>query len=293
MPKPLVKPMSLADELETFFSETDAVVIEHPLSFKAKLGIGEKAYASLRLRENMTTFSEAIGIGAAASGIAASGTVATTFFGGAGSGWLASIGLGTVAATPVGWVIAAGVIAGGAYIGVSKILEAPKDAGVVVVPKYINTPLDVIAVALIEMMLPVSLKIAAADGEICEAERNAIINHFTSEWGYSRGMVEALVTQYAGEVKQVTYSRLMESLTAYCAESPDCDKESIIGGFLVHLREIVEADGVLHEQELADLRYIRDHLINDAKKMGAGKAALNTIKGAAGQLSQSAAGAFV
>ena len=98
-------------------------------------------------------------VGATASTVAASSAVASTFF--ASSGFMAStlsaIGLGATAVTPVGWVIAAGVISGGAYVGVSRMFEKSKDSGLVVVPKYINTPLDVIAVALIELMLPVSL----------------------------------------------------------------------------------------------------------------------------------------
>lgn len=78
----------------------------------------------------------------------------------------------------MGWVIAAGVLSGGAYVGVTRLLERSKDNGLIIVPKYINTPLDVIAVALIELMLPVSLKIANAGGGIQQSELTAIRNFF-------------------------------------------------------------------------------------------------------------------
>ena len=62
--------MSLNDELNDFFAQEKEQIIDQPILFKEKLGIGEKAYAFLRYRENLATFSEAIGIGATASGIA-------------------------------------------------------------------------------------------------------------------------------------------------------------------------------------------------------------------------------
>ena len=91
--------MSLNDELNDFFAKEEEQIIDQPILFKEKLGIGEKAYAFLRYRENLTTFSEAIGIGAAASGIASSSMVASTFFAPASSGFIASA-LSTVGLAP-------------------------------------------------------------------------------------------------------------------------------------------------------------------------------------------------
>jgi hypothetical protein len=79
-----------------------------------------------------------------------------------------------------------------------------------VVPKYINTPLDVIAVALIELMLPVSLKIAKADGELHQSELVAIHNFFAEEWGYSSGFVTRLIEEYREQLDDVSYSRLAQ-----------------------------------------------------------------------------------
>jgi hypothetical protein len=63
--------MSLANDLDDFFAQNEEVIVNEPLKFKAKLGIGERAYGLLRAREHMTTFSEAIGVGATGSAIAA------------------------------------------------------------------------------------------------------------------------------------------------------------------------------------------------------------------------------
>ena len=292
--------MSLAEDLDEFFADSDEVIVQEPLKFKAQLGIGEKAYGLLRAREKMGTFSQAIGIGAGASTIAGSSVVASTFF--ASSGFMASalstIGLGATAVTPVGWVIAAGVLSGGAYVGVTRLLERSKDNGLIIVPKYINTPLDVIAVALIELMLPVSLKIANAGGGIQQSELTAIRNFFSDEWGYSPGFVDRLIEEYQDQIDAVSYSNLAESLGNYCAESKDCDREAIMAGFLAHLRTVVEADGIVDDEEKAQLDQLTKLLIMESEKTGgnrtitaalvAASRGLNESKQAAAQMASAA-----
>lgn len=277
--------MSLSDELEDFFSESKETIVKEPLKFKAKLGIGEKAYSLLRSREKLTTFNESIGIGTAASGIAASGVVANTFF--TSSGFLSLVGLGT-AATPIGWVIAAGVITGGAYMGISHIFERSKDTGLIVVPKFINTPLDIIAASLIELMLPVSLKMANAGGGLKDAELRTIQNFFVDEWGYCPGFVAKLIDEYRCQTNAVSYSKLAKSLGSYCADSPDCDKEVIMAGFVAHLREIIEADGRIHEDERVEIDYLTSLLIVQSEKNGGSSSVSEAIKRASQGLSSTA-----
>ena len=62
--------MSLESDLEKLFSDEDEAIIHEPLRFKAKLGIGERAFALIRARDHLTTFTEALGFGATASAAA-------------------------------------------------------------------------------------------------------------------------------------------------------------------------------------------------------------------------------
>ena len=231
----------------------------------------------------MSTFSEAIGVGATASTIAASSAVASTFF--ASSGFMAStlsaLGLGAAAVTPIGWVIAAGVVTGGAYLGVSHLFERSKDTGLIVVPKYINSPLDVIAAALAEMMLPVSLKMAHAGSGMTNSERKAIEAYFTDSWGYSSGFISRLVDEYSHQLDNVSYEQLAKSLGDYCADSKDCDKETIMTGFVTHLREVIEADGVIEPEEQEQIDYLTGLLISEAEKAGAGSMVTDALSKAA------------
>ena len=281
--------MSLANDLDDFFAQNEEVIVTEPLKFKVKLGIGERAYGLLRAREHMTTFSEAIGVGATGSVLASSGAVAGTFF--ASSGFMAStlsvIGLGATAVTPVGWVIAAGILSGGAYVGISRLFETSKDNGLIVIPKYINTPLDIISVALIELMLPVSLKMANAGGRMRTSELAAIQRFFSDEWGYNPGFVSRLIDEYRTQTDSVSYSKLAGSLGTYCAESKDCDKEAIMTGFIKHLREVIEADGVIDEKEVEELNYLTGLLISESKKTGGSSSVTNALNAASECLSQS------
>ena len=271
--------MSLASEMEAYFEATSAPILRDSLAFKAKLGIGEKAYAALRKRENLTTISEAVGVGTLASSAAASGVVATTFFSASSSVFgsaLSAIGLGAAATTPVGWVVAAGVLAGGGYFGVSRILERPKDTGLIVIPKYINTPLDTIAVALVELVLPLSLKVADVGG--CgPSERAVIVRHFANEWGYDEGFISNLAATYDQELSTVKIARLVQALIQYVKESPDCDQEIVLNDFMRLLRDVIEADGIIEEKELLMMQYLTDLISVEARSEGISAAVIKSV----------------
>ena len=261
--------MTLADELDEFFSDEKEVLVVDPLRFKAQLGIGEKAYGSLRTRENLRTFVEALAVGGVASGAASSSVVAGTFFANTGfvATALSSIGLGAAAVTPIGWVIASGIVFGGAYAAASKLLERNKTTGLVVVPKYINTPLDVLAAGLVELMLPVSVKIAIADGAMCDRERDSITAYFVDKWGYNEWFIARKIADYERGSGEISYEPIAKSFKKYCDESKDCDRRTIVSDFLSHLEDVVYADGVLNDQETAELEFLRN-LLKDSIDFG-------------------------
>ena len=265
--------MSLESDLEELFADENERIVNEPLKFKARLGIGERAYKLLRAREQLRTFSEALGVGGTAAYVAGSTLVAGTFFAKKGmvAAALSAVGLGAAAATPIGWVLAAGVVSGVAYIGVSRFFETSKGEHLVVVPKYINTPLDVIALALIELMLPVSLKIAKASGQISDAGRRAILEFYSHEWGYSRAFIARLIEEYEGNLEKVSFARLAQSLNEYCAANTDCERDTIVDDLILHWREVIEAGGVIHEQELRQLEYLSGILVAPARKSVAGR----------------------
>ena len=224
--------------------EPDAILADS-WRFKESLGIGEETYQFLKQASNLERFLGVAGATAGGALIASSAIVAETFF--PSTGLLAALGLGATAATPIGWVLAAGALTGGAYYGLSRLIDAMRDKGTIRIPKYINTPLDVIADQLLGLMLPLSIWIALSDDkEISDEERNSISSYYADNWGYEQVFVEraiaGLVKKFDTEASTMTAKGLAESLSDYCAGNRDCNKNHIMKFLVDHLNDLVEVE---------------------------------------------------
>jgi hypothetical protein len=160
------------DQDQTDWFEGIETIVAAPLSFKAKLAIGEDAYTALKVKNTVVQAWDVAGVATTAAVVAKSSVVASTFF--APTGFLAAIGIGT-AVTPIGWVIAAGVVTGGAWYGITRHLKKASASRVTVIPNFINTPLDVLALGLFDLLVPLALKVAAVEGSADESKRQRIL----------------------------------------------------------------------------------------------------------------------
>lgn len=221
-------------------------IISDPLRFKAKLAIGEDAYASIRMKNAAFEFWDAAGAAGSAVALAKSATVASTFF--APPGILAIFGMGT-AVTPIGWVIVAGAVAGGGWIGITRYLKQMTGSRVTAIPDFINTPMDVLALGLFDLMTPLALKVASIDGDIDASEKETINSYFVKQWGYGADFVREGMSFTECRLSDFSVKGLALSLAEFQKQNKDCNFKAMsreIGGFL---REIIEADGRIDERE--------------------------------------------
>lgn len=228
-----------------WFEGIDAVITE-PLKFKAKLAIGEDAYTSLRLKNAAAEAWGTLSMAGTAATAASSSVVATSFF--APSGMLAAIGVGT-AATPIGWVIAAGVITGGAWFGITQYVKEASVSRVTVIPDFINTPMDVLALGLFDFLAPLAMKAAIIDGHIDKSEKEVIMDNFVKEWGYDQSFVEKGIAYTESKLPEFSVKELAKNLAEYKKNNPDCNYESMSHEILTFLRSVIEADGIIDERE--------------------------------------------
>lgn len=150
------------------------VVVADPLKFKSKLRIGEDAYVVLRAAKGVRDLWDAGGVAAGGAAVAGAPIVANAFFGG---GLLAALGIGA-AVTPIGWVVAAAAVSGGAYYGVSRLARRHHGKFVDTIPRFINTPLNSLGMDLLDLVGALALRVAAIDGTVAPQERDAICRHF-------------------------------------------------------------------------------------------------------------------
>ncbi len=225
--------------------------------FREKLGIGEDAYKVLRLRKKLSIVLGVAGAGAAGVLVASSSAVATTFF--PKSGFLATFGLGAPAETPLGWVVAAAALAGGAYLGAKKLSDKLEGALMHKFPKQLNKGPDELARELLKQMLPLSLKFAKiGDDQITTSEGKAICDYYAEEWGYTRAFVEEAMKKAGKSTLNKRYKALGESLVGFCNDNEDCNRDAIVGSFRKHLKDIIqeEENSDRREEKMIALEYL-------------------------------------
>lgn len=278
---------SSADAETTFDDAGLERVVADPLRFKQQLRIGEDAFKLLRAKKQLYTLYETAGAAGTGAAIAGSSAVAGTFF--APTGLTAMLGLAT-AATPVGWIVAAAVVAGGGYYGASRWFSDKTGAFVDTIPKYINTPIDVLGAALIDLLGSLALRVAAIDGRIDPTERECILDHFVQDWGFDATYAARALDSLAPHADATRVKALAYDLAQFEAANPDCNAPAMQAELMRFLRELVAADGVLDEREELALDAI-ERVLGDQNKLTLSKAGegLADISRAAGSVAVEAA----
>ena len=236
-----------------FYSLEIDSLINDERAFKVQLGIGDDVYLSSRMWKFLREQMETCGAMATGGAIAASPGVATIFF---PAGILGLIGLGA-AHTPVGWVIGAAVVSGVIWkFGKSKIDSAFSDR-IEVIPEWLNTPLEVLALGLFDLLAPLALRVAAVDGEIHEKERKRINEYFVKSWGYDPTFVELGVRCVEDDFSNFRITELSKTLKEFAKTNPDCNYKLLATKITDFLHELIEADGRVQESEELALQEVK------------------------------------
>jgi len=223
-------------------------VVEDSTKFKLKLGIGEDAYTSLKLAKTLQSLWDIKGAAGAGAVAAASPAVVSTFFAST-AGPLSFLGIGAAAATPVGWVMGAAILSGGAYYGAMRVLGKFNSSRVETIPKFINTPIDLLGATILDMMAGLSLKVSSLAHNIEDVERSAIAEYFVEEWGLSVEYVEAALPIIEVSIQDKKLKDMASSLAEFQLENPDCNPNAMRKDIKAFLEEIAFADGDYNEVE--------------------------------------------
>lgn len=226
-------------------------VVAEPLRFKAKLAIGEEAYTSLRVVNRMRELWDVLGAAGTGAAVAKSSLVATSFF--APSGLLGALGIGT-AATPIGWVAFAALASGGACYGLYRSLGHSKGSRVIEIPRFLNTPLDALGLALFDLIAPLALGLARVDGQIDPEEQAHLKIHLVEDWGLDRNFVDKALQVIEPGLHELRVEAMAKELAGFLHANPDCKHQVIAADLSGFLREMLASAGALtlaEEQTLA------------------------------------------
>lgn len=245
-------------EISNMFSETQSV-IDDEFKFKAKLGIGDEHFQYLNNAKNLIGFSESI-----AGGIGVGGVTAVAWYSTLGVGSKLLLGVG-IASSPVGWFIGAATVGAAGIYGLKKFHEKTMGKAenelVTKVPKFLNTPLDLLGLSLANIILPPSIKIACSDGNFCESEKKKISDYFVKQWGFNSEFIGKLIQTQETTLDQFSYKEYAETLKQVCENTSEFKFDNLIDEILPLLNEIMIADGTVHHAEEQELAILKSHLI--------------------------------
>ena len=214
-------------------------VVQQDIQFKGQLEIGDEVYHLLRYGRAVDYVANFSVAGTAGSAVAASSVVAGTFF--PAGGILGLIGLGT-AVTPIGWIIAAGVLSGSVWVASKKLLERSVPGPTKAVPDWLNSPLDFVATGMFDTMGPLALKIANADREIDDREMETISTQwFVRTWGYHPEFVRAGLRYYVDCIDEFDGGYIAQRLVDFLKDldkKGDCNAAKVLEKITRFLREL-------------------------------------------------------
>lgn len=241
--------MDIASELDQFNFECFTVVQDAD-KFRQKLDIGAEAFKKLTTAEKAGEALLALSATGAGSGVLFAGWYASL-------GMLAKVGLAVgLVATPYGPMAIGGSLAAMVLLLVRKFYKSIKKDVVVEVPKFINSPIDVLGVSICSLIYPVVLKIAHADNSVDEPELDVIKKYFVEQWGISAPYVDQLHHEVKSKAAGYTYKQLRAEISQV-EKTGDVKAETLAQEIVAIAEDVMRADGRVHESESAELGRLR------------------------------------
>lgn len=278
----------LQDRLHAL-GEVECVVRDHN-QFKLKLGLGEEAYASLRITRHLQELWDVGGAAAAGAG------VAKTLL--AASGPLAAFGL--AASTPVGWLFGAALVSGSTYYGVMRMIKGAHRNRVDVIPKFINSPIDLLGATLFDQMGGLAIKVGSLTGAISPGKEAFLIERAYRQWGINPDYARLALPLIQQSVSNLRLKAMTQELVRFQIDNPDCNPQAMRADLYDFIQAVAQAEGEIGEVEelaLEAIDSVIDRELSARVRLGrsaegmvntVGAVATGTVRSSLGRLSNQA-----
>jgi len=240
------------ERLKDFFDEMDSEkIVEIPERFKIKLELDERSYKYLSSAKNLKEFVEVIttsGAGALSGG-AYYWATATAF-----SRFLLVFGIGS------GWWVPVAVGGGVAFAGICLIKYCFYRADKLTmdhIPKFINTPLDILGASLADVLVYPAVKISICDGHFSKSEYDFIVNSLYEEWGINKEYCVKVVKAALDSIYEYSYQATFDLISGVCGQNKELNRTKICTDVCRLVEGLVYADGEFTIDEHAELIEMR------------------------------------
>jgi len=250
----------IVDEMNRIIHETfknSKMILRNDLLFKNAMGFSEAQYTMLKKADLLPDLMASVVTGTL-GGMAAQ------------SAWLGALGLWgkvlfalSLSSTPIGWIIGGAGLGAVLGLGMShigkKINRKIRKKTMIEIPKYINTPLDMIAFSWLSLVIAVAIKLGYADGKFSDEERKKLRDILIHKYGYDENFVNSAIIQTESRINEFSFSELKSNFNKIL-KMLDKDKEAIqtVKKNLLNLmQDIIMADNIITDGEKAMLRQLR------------------------------------
>lgn len=255
--------MDILEKMKGSFSsdESKIKIVENELQFKVKLNIGDEAFGYLKNAKNIQHTIEVLMGGGMAAG--------ATYLGWAGSiGVLGQVGLALgLVATPIGLIALAGGLGTAAMFGMKKLGDGAESKAFTKIPNFINTPLDILAINIFQVLVPVAVKIALSDGLFDKSERDCITKSLQKDWGFSDEFISLEIAKVIENIDDFEFRVLRSYIDDVFKDSADIDVSYLKQEVIQLAWEIVNADGHIDEKELLTFECLKLALLGNKENV--------------------------
>jgi uncharacterized tellurite resistance protein B-like protein len=145
---------------------------------------------------------------------------------------------------------------------VLRAYGAYKETLVETAPRFINTPIDLLGAALVDMMGAIALRVALADGAICDRERQHIRDYFAETWGIDSLYAAQALAVLESNLAKATFEEQVATFAGFVRANPDCSVRALNERVEQLLTDLAEADGTVTIAERAAIRRVGAMLSN-------------------------------
>jgi hypothetical protein len=249
------------DNLKDFFDDIETEkIVEIPERFKIKLGLDERSYKYLNSAKNLKEFLEVL-LAGSAGGLSGYlyGLNGITFF----KSLLVVIGYTTKFSLLVGTVSAGGGVFLAGILIVKYLYNKADSLAMDRIPKFINTPIDILGASVLDILLYPAVKISLADGHFSYSEVRFIVDNIYNDWGISRDYCKKSIKNIFQTIHDYDYKITYDMVVSVCGDNKNINKHGLFEDICLLVEGISFADGDLSAAEQDELLAMRQAFLGN------------------------------